>query len=164
MIEIIAANYYNLYRIMLLRNIFGTDKSMDIKTLRYFLAVAREENMTRAAETLHVTQSTLSKQMKALEAELGKDLFMRHAFSIELTDEGQLLRKRAEDLVDMADKIFLIGVPLFCSEQSWKTRCILSGRNTRCSLRLRRNSWHRSDVNCSDFSICHAFICFRDFS
>ena len=78
---------------------------MDIKALRYFLAVAREENMTRAAEALHVTQPTLSKQMKALETELKKDLFIRHAFSIELTDEGQLLRKRAEDLVDMADKI-----------------------------------------------------------
>ena len=78
---------------------------MDIKALRYFLAVAREENMTRAAEALHVTQPTLSKQMKALEAELKKDLFIRHAFSIELTDEGQLLRKRAEDLIDMADKI-----------------------------------------------------------
>ena len=78
---------------------------MDIKALRYFLAVAREENMTRAAATLHVTQPTLSKQLKALEEELGKQLFLRHAFSIELTDEGQLLRKRAEDLVDMADKI-----------------------------------------------------------
>lgn len=78
---------------------------MDIKTLRYFLAVAREENMTRAAETLHVTQPTLSKQLKALEEELGKALFIRHAFSIELTDEGHLLRKRAEDLVEMADKI-----------------------------------------------------------
>lgn len=78
---------------------------MDIKALRYFLAVAREENMTRAAEYLHVTQPTLSKQLKALEDELGKPLFVRHAFSIELTDEGQLLRKRAEDLVEMADKI-----------------------------------------------------------
>ena len=78
---------------------------MDIRVLRYFLAVAREENMTRAAETLHVTQPTLSKQLKALEGELGKQLFIRHAFSIELTDEGQLLRKHAEDLVAMADKI-----------------------------------------------------------
>ena len=78
---------------------------MDIRTLRYFLAVAREENMTRAAQTLHVTQPTLSKQLKSLEIELGKELFIRHAFSIELTDEGQLLRKRAEDLVAMADKI-----------------------------------------------------------
>ena len=78
---------------------------MEIRTLRYFLAVAREENMTRAAETLHVTQPTLSKALKALEDELGKKLFTRHSFSIKLTDEGMLLRNRAEDLVSMADKI-----------------------------------------------------------
>ncbi len=78
---------------------------MEIRTLRYFLAVAREENMTRAAEMLHVTQPTLSKQLKSLEDELGKKLFTRHSFSIRLTDEGILLRNRAEDLVSMADKI-----------------------------------------------------------
>ena len=73
--------------------------------MRYFLAVAREENMTRASETLHVTQPTLSKALKALEDELGKKLFERHSFSISLTEEGALLRDRAEDLVTMADKI-----------------------------------------------------------
>ncbi|XCP85076.1 LysR family transcriptional regulator [Roseburia hominis] len=78
---------------------------MEIRTLRYFLAVAREENMTRAAELLHITQPTLSKQLKSLEDELGKKLFTRHSFSISLTDEGILLRNRAEDLVGMADKI-----------------------------------------------------------
>ena len=78
---------------------------LEIRNLRYFLAVAREENMTRAAETLHVTQPTLSKTMKALEDELGKKLFVRHSFSISLTEEGELLRNRAEDLVTMADKI-----------------------------------------------------------
>ena len=78
---------------------------MEIRTLRYFLAVAREENMTRAAETLHVTQPTLSKALKALEDELGKKLFTRHSFSIRLTEEGILLRNRAEDLVSMADRI-----------------------------------------------------------
>lgn len=78
---------------------------MEIRTLRYFLAVAREENMTKAAETLHVTQPTLSKALKSLEEELGKKLFTRHSFSIRLTDEGVLLRSRAEDLVDMADRI-----------------------------------------------------------
>lgn len=61
--------------------------------------------MTRAAELLHVTQPTLSKQLKSLEDELGKKLFTRHSFSIQLTEEGILLRKRAEDLVKMADKI-----------------------------------------------------------
>lgn len=78
---------------------------MEIRTLRYFLAVAREENMTRAAELLHVTQPTLSKALKSLEDELGKKLFTRHSFSITLTEEGVLLRNRAEDLVSMADKI-----------------------------------------------------------
>ena len=78
---------------------------MEIRTLRYFLAVAREENMTRAAEYLHVTQPTLSKQIQSLEDELGKKLFIRHSFRIELTEAGILLRKRAEDLVSMADKI-----------------------------------------------------------
>ncbi len=78
---------------------------MEIRTLRYFLAVAREENMTRAAEQLHVTQPTLSKQLKSLEDELGKKLFTRRSFSIRLTEEGVLLRKRAEDLVKLADKL-----------------------------------------------------------
>ena len=64
---------------------------MEIRTLRYFLAVAREENMTRAAEQLHVTQPTLSKTLKVLEDELGKKLFTRHSFSIVLTEEGMML-------------------------------------------------------------------------
>ncbi|RJF41892.1 LysR family transcriptional regulator [Actinomyces sp. 2119] len=78
---------------------------MEIQTLRYFLAVAREENMTRAAGALHVTQPTLSKQVRSLERELGHKLFTRHSFSIELTEEGRLLRERATDLVRMADRI-----------------------------------------------------------
>ncbi len=78
---------------------------MEIRTLKYFLAVAREENMTRAAELLNVTQPTLSKQLRSLEDELGQKLFTRHSFSIELTEEGLLLRDQAEDLVSMADKI-----------------------------------------------------------
>ena len=61
--------------------------------------------MTRAAEVLHVTQPTLSKALKTLEEELGKKLFIRHSFSIRLTEEGVLLRNRAEDLIGMADKI-----------------------------------------------------------
>lgn len=78
---------------------------MEIKNLRYFLAVAREENMSKAAEQLHVSQPTLSKTLKALEEELGKKLFIRHSFSISPTDEGMLLRDRAQDLVAMSDKI-----------------------------------------------------------
>ena len=78
---------------------------MEIKNLRYFLAVAREENMSKAAEQLHVSQPTLSTTLKSLEEELGKKLFVRHSFSISLTDEGMLLRDRAQDLVAMSDKI-----------------------------------------------------------
>lgn len=78
---------------------------MELRTLRYFLAVAREENMTKAAQRLHVTQPTLSKALRSLEDELGKKLFERHSFSISLTEEGALLRSRAEDLLSMADKI-----------------------------------------------------------
>lgn len=78
---------------------------MEIRTLRYFLAVAQEENMTRAAARLNLTQPTLSKALKSLEAELDARLFVRHSFSIELTDEGRLLRDRARDLIGLADKI-----------------------------------------------------------
>ncbi len=77
---------------------------MEIRVLRYFLEIARAGNMSRAAETLHVSQPTLSKQMKDLEQELGKKLFRRGSTSLSLTDEGMLLRKRAEDILDMVDK------------------------------------------------------------
>jgi len=77
---------------------------MELRILRYFLEIAREENMSRAAERLHVSQPTLSKQIKDLEAELGKKLFRRGSTSVRLTDEGMLLRKRAGDILDMVDK------------------------------------------------------------
>lgn len=77
---------------------------MEIRVLRYFLEIARAGNMSRAAKSLHVSQPTLSKQMKDLELELGKKLFRRGSTSLSLTDEGMLLRKRAEDILDMVDK------------------------------------------------------------
>lgn len=77
---------------------------MEIRVLRYFLEVARRENITKAAAFLHVSQPTLSRQLKELEAELGKQLFVRSNYSIKLTDEGILLRKRAADIIDMVDK------------------------------------------------------------
>ncbi|MDO4556402.1 MAG: LysR family transcriptional regulator, partial [Lachnospiraceae bacterium] len=70
----------------------------------YFLEIAREGNISRAAEYLHVSQPTLSKQMKELEAELGQQLYTRGSRSIKLTDEGMLLRKRTEDILSMVDK------------------------------------------------------------
>lgn len=78
---------------------------MNITTLKYFLAVAREENFTHAAEILHITQPALSKQLKLLEGELGKKLFTRQNVGIKLTAEGHLLKNRAENLVELSDKI-----------------------------------------------------------
>ena len=77
---------------------------MEIRVLEYFLEIAREGNMSRAAQTLHVSQPTLSKQIKNLETELGKKLFRRGSTSLSLTEEGMLLRKRAEDILEMVDK------------------------------------------------------------
>lgn len=77
---------------------------MEIRVLRYFLEIAREGNMTRAAAHLHVSQPTLSRQLMDLEEELGKKLFQRGSRSVTLTSEGMLLRKRAEDILDMVDK------------------------------------------------------------
>ncbi len=77
---------------------------MDIRVLRYFLAVAREESITKAAETLRMTQPPLSRQLKELEEELGKQLFIRGSKKVTLTEDGMLLRKRAEELVDLMEK------------------------------------------------------------
>ena len=78
--------------------------NMELRVLRYFLAVAREENITAAAESLHVTQPTLSKQLMDLEYELGKKLFERGKRKITLTEEGIFLRKRAQEIIDLSDK------------------------------------------------------------
>lgn len=77
---------------------------MDIRVLNYFLMVAREENITKAAQLLHLTQPTLSRQLQKLEKELGVDLFKRSNHSIYLTDAGILFRRRAQELVNLAEK------------------------------------------------------------
>lgn len=77
---------------------------MDIRVLRYFLTVAREENITRAAESLHITQPSLSKQLMELEEELGKQLLVRGKRKLTLTDDGVLLSKRAEEIVALMEK------------------------------------------------------------
>lgn len=77
---------------------------MEIRVLRYFLAVAREENITRAAKTLRIAQPSLSKQLMELERELGKQLLIRGKRKISLTEEGMLLRQRAEEIVALVQK------------------------------------------------------------
>lgn len=76
---------------------------MELRVLRYFAEAAREESMTNAAMKLHVTQPTLSKQIKELEEELGQKLFVRGNYKIRLTPEGEILYKRALDILEMVD-------------------------------------------------------------
>lgn len=77
---------------------------MDIRTLQYFLAVAREENITKAANSLRITQPPLSRQLKDLEIEVGKKLFIRGNKKIILTEDGLLLKKRAEEIISLMEK------------------------------------------------------------
>ena len=77
---------------------------MELRLLRYFLAVAREENITRAAESLHISQPSLSKQLMELEAEIGKPLLIRGKRKITLTEDGVLLRKRADEILSLVEK------------------------------------------------------------
>jgi len=77
---------------------------LDIRVLQYFLTVAREESITKAAERLHMTQPPLSRQLKDLEEELGKQLLIRGNKKVTLTEDGMLLRRRAEELVDLMEK------------------------------------------------------------
>lgn len=77
---------------------------MEIRVLRYFLAVARELSISGAADTLHITQPTLSRQLMDLEEELGTQLIIRSSKKLSLTADGMLLKKRAEDIVNLADK------------------------------------------------------------
>lgn len=78
---------------------------MELRVLNYFLMVAREENITKAAQQLHVTQPTLSRQLAQLEDELGVKLFERKSHKIVLTEDGILLRRRALEMRALADKI-----------------------------------------------------------
>ena len=77
---------------------------METRLLRYFLAVAQEENITRAAQQLHITQPSLSRQLMLLEQELGKPLLVRGKRKVTLTEEGILLRRRAEEILSLLDK------------------------------------------------------------
>ncbi|WP_028044558.1 LysR family transcriptional regulator [Candidatus Stoquefichus massiliensis] len=77
---------------------------MELRVLQYFLAITREESISGAAEHLHITQPTLSRQMKELEEELGKQLFIRGNRKITLTEDGMFLRNRAEEIINLVEK------------------------------------------------------------
>ena len=78
--------------------------NMELRLLRYFLTVAKEQSFTKAAEQLHITQPTLSRQMAAFEEELGVTLFIRSGKKISLTDEGILLKRRALEILNLEEK------------------------------------------------------------
>ena len=77
---------------------------MELRLLRYFLTVAKEQSFTKAAEQLHITQPTLSRQMAAFEEELGVALFIRNGKKISLTDEGILLKRRALEILNLEER------------------------------------------------------------
>lgn len=77
---------------------------MELRVLQYFLAVAREQNISAAAQSLHLTQPTLSRQLMELEKELGKQLMVRGSRKITLTEDGMLLRRRAEEILELVDR------------------------------------------------------------
>ncbi|MDE6660640.1 MAG: LysR family transcriptional regulator, partial [Anaeroplasmataceae bacterium] len=77
---------------------------MELRELKYFMAVAKEESISKAAEALFITQPNLSRQMQNLEKEIGQPLFIRGSRRITLTDAGRLLYKRAEEIIELYNK------------------------------------------------------------
>lgn len=94
----------NLHWKVVIIEVGGANNIMEFRVLKYFLMVAREENITKAAALLHLTQPTLSRQLMQLEAELGVKLFHRSKHSIILTEDGMLLKRRAQEIISLSDK------------------------------------------------------------
>lgn len=126
---------------------------MELRVLQYFLAIAREESITGAAELLHVTQPTLSRQMKDLEEELGKQLFLRGNRRITLTEDGMLLRKRAEEIMNLVDKT---EAELHASETLISGDIYIGGGETE-GMRIIARAIHKTQVE-------HPLIKFHLFS
>ncbi|MCI1296317.1 MAG: LysR family transcriptional regulator, partial [Pediococcus pentosaceus] len=80
---------------------------MEIRTLRYFWTIAEEGTVSKAAEALHITQPTLSRQIKELEEELGTELFIRGRRQIQLTEAGMFLKSRAEEILELTQQTSL---------------------------------------------------------
>lgn len=106
---------------------------MEIRVLKYFLAVVNEESILRASEILHITQPSLSRQLAQLEDELGTKLFIRGNRGITLTDAGMLLKRRAEEIVTLADKTEKEFLSFKCGEDIVGT--ISLGGGEICSVR-----------------------------
>ena len=108
---------------------------MELRVLQYFLAIAREQSIIRAAESLHLSQPTLSTQIKNMEEELGKKLLIRGtkgSRKVTLTEEGMILRKRAEEILDLVKKRKMrLPVPMM-----WLSEMFISApeRQTACAF------------------------------
>lgn len=119
---------------------------MELRSLKYFLAICREGNMSRAAEALHLTQPTLSRQISDLERELGCELLVRGR-NLELTDKGVLLRRRAEEIVQLAEQTAdevraaddIEGVVRIAAGESWGMQVL-----ARALRRMRKDHPHVS--------------------
>ena len=122
---------------------------MEIRVLRYFLAVAREESISGAADYLHLTQPTLSRQLMDLEEELGKKLFLRGSRKVTLTEDGLLLRKRAEEILDLVEKT----QSEFHEPESPATSTSAAAKPRPCAW------WRRRPGNCRRITHRSATIC-----
>ena len=110
---------------------------MEIRVLRYFLTVLSEESITKASEVLHITQPTLSRQLAQMEEDIGVKLFDRGTRKIKLTNEGILLRRRAEEILQLVDKT---EKELVEQEEQGK-------KNIRESLKLRKQKMETERIN-----------------
>ena len=139
---------------------------MDVEVLNHFLTVVREENISRAAERLHVTQPTLSRQMAALEEELGTQLFIRGKH-LQLTDAGVLLRGRAEEVTQIIDKIRMefkageelsgvvsIGTGGLSVSIYTRTAPIISASSLTAAFWISRSFWNRWTSGSTTMSAC----------
>ena len=125
---------------------------MELRVLRYFLAVAREENISRAAEALHTAQPSLSRQLKELEEELGKTLFLRGRRKITLTEEGMFLRKRAEEIIGLVGP----GRPRECASSPEPPDALAGNIRTSISILSAATGWTSwsSWIRASSISPC----------
>ena len=111
---------------------------IETRLLHYFLAVAREQNITKAAESLYVTQSTLSKQMMDLEKQLGKQLFIRGKRKLTLTEDGYFLRDRAQEIMELLDNTESV---FHADEEILSGHITIGLRRNDCDGLYRRSFW-----------------------
>ena len=121
---------------------------MDIRVLKYFVTVAKEENISRAAESLHIAQPSLSKQLIELERELGKQLLIRGKRKTTLTASGNLLLKRAEEIITLFDKT---QQELSCEESAIRGKISIGGMMTRTILSAAAGLRKKYPETCFDF-------------